>query len=353
MSTYAVIMAGGVGSRFWPRSRTAHPKQFLNVFGEVSLIQATVARLGGLIPPERCFVVTHARYLDATLRQLPTVPPENILIEPISRNTAPCVAYAAVHIHTLDPEATLIVLPADHVIQDTIGFHMALQTAIETAQQPGLLVTLGLTPTRPETGYGYIHYEAPETPATKPSAYPVSTFTEKPDAETAQHFLESGTYLWNSGMFIWRADTILDQFKHHLPAVYAAFAPLRTGETEDRVEQAFEQCPSLSIDYGIMEKATSVSVVPASFGWSDVGDWRAVQDLSLKDTDGNTVRGEAVIHNSTGCLIDAGKRLVVLVGVQDLVVVETDDAVLVCHRNATQQIKDVQKQLTREKPGVV
>lgn len=350
MSIYAVIMAGGVGSRFWPRSRTAQPKQFLNVFGEVSLIQSTVARLGGLIPPTRCFVVTHARYLDETLRQLPELPAENILIEPISRNTAPCIAYAAVHIHALDPEATLVVLPADHVIQDTVGFHTALQTAIATAQEPDRLVTLGLTPTRPETGYGYIRYAPPATPSATPAAYPVLTFTEKPDAETAQQFLASGEYLWNSGMFIWRADTILEQFARHLPEVHAAFAELRAAETETGVEHAFEQCPSISIDYGIMEQATSAYVVPAAFGWSDVGDWRAVQDLTLKDDAGNAVRGEAVVLDSTNCLVETGKRLVVLVGVADLLVVETEDAVLVCHRNAAQQVKDVQKYLSAEKP---
>ncbi len=224
---HAVIMAGGIGSRFWPQSRKARPKQFLNVFGETTLLQSTLARLQGLVPPERCFVVTHERYLEQTHEQLPFLPEANILAEPISRNTAPCIAYAAVRLLAQDPEATMVVLPADHVIRNVKQFHAVLRLAIDKAQEPGALVTIGITPTHPETGYGYIQFDRPANFGHEGlQAYRVRTFAEKPDVLTAERFLDSGDFLWNSGIFIWRADTILDQMQHHLPDTYDAFAPL-------------------------------------------------------------------------------------------------------------------------------
>ena len=208
---HAVIMAGGIGSRFWPESREARPKQFLNVFGSATLIQNTVARLQGLVPPERCLIVTHERYFEQTRNQLPAVPVENILLEPISRNTAPCIAYAAETLIARDPDATMIVLPADHVISNVQEFHQVLRVAVDKAATPGALVTIGVTPTHPETGYGYIQFESSASHAADPlTAYPVRTFAEKPDLATAERFLDSGDFLWNSGMFIWRADTVLE-----------------------------------------------------------------------------------------------------------------------------------------------
>ena len=353
---YTVIMAGGIGSRFWPASRQARPKQFLNVFGQATLIQNTVARMQGLVPPERTYVVTHARYTEQTQAQLPALPPENILAEPISRNTAPCIAYAAVTLLARDPDATMIVLPADHVVQNVARFHEVLRVAVEKAQTPGALVTIGITPTHPETGYGYIQYEPPGTDDGEheaPRAYSVRTFAEKPDVATAERFLDSGDFLWNSGMFIWRADTILEKLRHHLPRAYEAFAPLqalprRNGTAEERaaedaaVRAAYERSPRISIDYGVMERADAVYVVPGTFGWSDVGDWRAVYDLSEKDEHGNVLHERALVHDASRCYVEAEDgRLVVLIGVHDLVVVETEDALLVCHRESTQRVKNV------------
>jgi mannose-1-phosphate guanylyltransferase len=361
--TYAVIMAGGIGSRFWPQSRKARPKQFLDVFGDGTLIQNTVARLQGLVPPERCLVVTHERYVEQVQAQLPAVPEANILAEPMRRNTAPAIAYAATVLEARDEDATLIVLPADHVIRNVKRFHDVLQVALAKAQEPGTLVTIGIKPTHPETGYGYIQYDGPSAQSEDDedatdgaaddgaaeagalAAYPVRTFAEKPDRATAERFIESGDFLWNSGMFIWRADTILDQMATHLPDAHEAFAALREAAGTDRealaVVKAFQNSPSISIDYGVMERADAVYVVPGSFGWSDVGDWRAVYELSAHDEQGNAVEGEAILHDASRCYVQTDDRLVVLVGIHDAVVVDTDDAVLVCHRESTQQVKNV------------
>ena len=343
---YSVIMAGGIGSRFWPRSRQAHPKQFLNVFGETTLLQNTLARMHGLVPPERSFVVTHERYSAQTHQQLPALPAANILAEPISRNTAPCIAYAAVKLLAQDPDATMIVLPADHLIRNVAQFHAVLRVAIEAAQEPGALVTIGITPTHPETGYGYIQFDAANEGTDEPlQAYPVRTFAEKPNVATAERFLDSGDFLWNSGMFIWRVDTILEQMQQHLPDAYEAFAevgPALGTDTEPAaVKDAYHNSPRISIDYGVMERAEKVYVVPGSFGWSDIGDWRAVYDLSDKDTHGNALQNHVIVHDASRCLVQANSRLVVLVGVHDAVVVDTDDALLVCHRDSTQQVKNV------------
>ena len=360
---HAVIMAGGVGSRFWPESRSARPKQFLSVFGGATLIQNTVGRLQGLVPPEQCLVVTHERYFESTRQQLPAVPPENVLLEPQSRNTAPCIAYAAVHLLEQDPDAIMLVLPADHVIDDVETFQQVLRAAVEKAQEPGALVTIGIKPTHPETGYGYIQFEAPaDAPLDELTAYPVQrfeafrvrTFAEKPDVATAERFLDSGDFLWNSGMFIWRADSILEAFRKYLPDAFAAFESIpdssRNNGTDAAagsdlippgVREAYQRSPRISVDYGVLEHADHIYVIPASFGWSDVGDWRAVYDLSTKDQVGNVLEGNVIVHNASRCLVRAQRRLVVLVGIHDVVVVDTDDAILVCHRESAQQVKNV------------
>ncbi|NNE46514.1 MAG: mannose-1-phosphate guanylyltransferase [Rhodothermales bacterium] len=346
MNLYAVIMAGGVGSRFWPESRHARPKQFLKVLGDDTLIQRTVARLDGFIPPSRCFVVTNEEYVAQTREQLEHVPPENIIAEPIGRNTAPCILYAAIKLIARDPDAVMVVLPADHLIQQVDRFHEILRVAAEKAAEPGALVTIGITPDFPATGYGYIQFAAgSDHQSEDPSAQPVRTFAEKPDIETAERFLDSGDFLWNSGMFIWRADSILDQIRHHLPELAAAFAPVETvvdsSDEDAAVQQAYQACSGISIDYGVMEHADSVYVVPGSFGWSDVGDWQAVYDLSPKDDHGNAMTGNVIVRNSSRCLVQAHDRLIVMVGMHDVVVVETEDAVLVCNRDSTQQVKNV------------
>jgi mannose-1-phosphate guanylyltransferase len=347
MALYAAIMAGGVGSRFWPRSRQACPKQFLEVFGAESLIQNTFARLQPLVDPEHCLVVTHERYVEQTREDLPAIPEQNILAEPISRNTAPCIAFAAAHLLARDPDAMMIVLPADHVIRNARRFHDALRVAIEKAKEPGALVTIGIEPTHPETGYGYIQYDSTPAGDGEPQlrAFPVRTFAEKPDLATAERFLDSGDFLWNSGMFIWRADSILQQMERHLPEVHAAFEGIAAGNVgQDEaaaILDAYQHSPRISIDYGVMERAQNVYVVPGSFDWSDVGDWRAVYEMSSKDKAGNASEGNVIVHNTSRCYVRADSRLVVLVGMREVVVVDTEDAVLVCHLDATQQVKNI------------
>jgi len=346
LMTYAVIMAGGRGTRFWPLSRRANPKQFINVADEATLIQNTVARLIGMVPVDRCHVVTHERYVDLTLEQLPALPPENILAEPISRNTAPCIVYAAMKLLRLDPEAVMVVLPADHVIRNVKKFQEVLSVCVNVARRGDALVTIGIEPTYPATGYGYIQFEMEDDAGeSTPKAFPVKTFAEKPNAATAERFLDSGDFLWNSGIFVWRADAILEAVRQFIPKVSDAFEPLEAALDTDAegaaTHDAFSACPNISIDYGVMERADNAFVVPASFDWSDVGDWQAVYALSAKDKHGNAISGNAIVHDSRRCLIHGEERLVVLVGIHDAVVVDTEDATLICHRESTQQVKHV------------
>ncbi|MDG1753810.1 MAG: mannose-1-phosphate guanylyltransferase [Rhodothermales bacterium] len=343
---HAVIMAGGIGSRFWPMSRRENPKQFLAVTGADTLIQNTLSRLSGIVPHENCYVVTNERYVKQTQDQLPSIPMENILAEPIARNTAPCIAYAAFKIHQKDPDAIIVVLPADHVIGNVRKFHETLKVSIEAAKEERALVTIGIEPDHPATGYGYIQFD-PEDSSKEDGlkALFVKTFAEKPNIQTAERFLDSGDFLWNSGMFIWRSDSILEALETHLPDVHSAFLPLEnvepSADATALVTAAYKACPSISIDYGVMEQAAKVYVVPGSFDWNDVGDWKAVYDLADKGKAGNAIEGNAIVHDASRCLIQAGDKLVAVVGVNDLIVVNTDDALLVCHRDSSQRVKNV------------
>ena len=354
MALYAVIMAGGVGSRFWPRSRRAHPKQFLDVLSPASLIQNTFERVRPVVPPERVFVVTHEDYAEKTREHLPEMPPENVLAEPVARNTAPCIALAAARLRALDPNAVMAVLPSDHIVRQPDRFIDVLRAAAAKAEEggeDGALVTIGIEPTHPETGYGYIQYDAStrDDDDETPRAFRVLAFAEKPDVATAERFLDSGDFLWNSGMFIWRADAILNALAKYLPEVAAAFAPVQpafaAGDAAAAVRAAYSHTPKISIDYGVMERAASdgrVFVVPGNFGWSDVGDWRAVYDLAEKDAAGNAAEGTVITHGSSRTYARASDgRLLVLVGVRDLAIVDTGDAILVCHLDLAQQVKDI------------
>ncbi len=350
MALYAVIMAGGIGSRFWPRSRRAHPKQFLDVLSPASLIQNTFERVRPLVPPDRVFVVTHEDYAEKTREHLPEMPPENVLAEPVARNTAPCIAFAASRLHALDPDAVMAVLPADHLVRQPDRFIDVLSAAAVKAEDAGALVTIGIEPTHPETGYGYIQYDASaRDDDDEARAFRVLAFAEKPDVSTAERFIDSGDFLWNSGMFIWRADAILDALSRYLPDVAAAFAPVQAayaaGDADAAVRAAYSHTPKISIDYGVMERAAAdgrVFVVPGNLGWNDVGDWRAVYDLAEKDSAGNAAEGTVITHGSSRTYARASDgRLLVLVGVRDLAVVDTGDAVLVCHLDLAQQVKDI------------
>lgn len=351
---YVVILAGGSGTRFWPLSRTAMPKQLISVFGGKSMLQRTVERVLPL-KPKRILVVTNALQAEETARQLSGYGHEariDVIEEPVGRNTAPAIGLAATLIACHDPTGIMAVLPADHYMTDEVGFRDTLSFARESALN-GYLVTFGIVPTRPETGYGYIEAEQ-ELRGSGP--YPVRRFVEKPPADKALEFLAAGNFYWNSGMFLWRADVILDRILAHMPGLAASLARLTFGEDvwelgdlRPQVEAIYREIASESIDYGVMERADNVVVVPASFGWSDVGSWSALPELLPADDAGNvTMAGDRTVAvDSRGCLVRGGGKVVALVGVSDLVVVASDDALLVCARDRAQDVKKVVEEVTR------
>ena len=353
---YAVIMAGGSGTRFWPQSTKALPKQFLNLFGEGTMIQNTAERVKKLIPQERVLVVTNDRYVDIVKDQLPSVPEENIVGEPVAKNTAPCVAIAAEMLYQNDPDAVMVVLPADHHIEDPDEFNEILRAAIQKAEEGEHLVTIGIQPTRPETGFGYINSDnSLEENIYGKKVHPVKAFTEKPNEKVAKEFFDSGNYYWNSGMFIWTAKSVLNEIQKQLPGMYAlvekAGNRLYGKKHSESIDEFYHACESISIDYGIMENAESVFVIPGSFGWNDVGSWTAVHELGKKDENGNVLNARHVVSSETEnsyALSDSGK-LIALVGLDDVAVVETDDAILVCKLDKAQNVKDIVEQLKADK----
>lgn len=342
--TYAVIMAGGVGSRFWPASTKEFPKQFLSLFSDQSLLQETVRRIEPQIPPERVYVITNQDYVELVKKQVPRIPADQIIGEPVAKNTAPCVAAAASIIHQNDEDATMVVLPADHYISQPGAYNRYLATAIEKAQENGGLVTLGIEPDRPETGYGYIQFnESEQEELAGNSVYIVEAFTEKPDSDTARDFLKSGNYLWNSGMFIWNTSAVLEEIKQQLPDMYEQAHAINNDEGQESIDRFYHACDSISIDYGIMEHAANVFVVPGSFGWNDVGSWKAVYELSEKDENGNVKMHElAHFEQSDNSLIFShSNKMIALAGLENVGVIETDTSILVVNLEKAQTVKHV------------
>ncbi len=349
---YAVIMAGGSGTRFWPKSTKALPKQFLNLFGKGTMIQNTADRIKEIVPQERIMVVTNESYVSIVKEQLPKVPEENIVGEPVAKNTAPCVAIAAELLYKKDPDAIMVVLPADHHITEPYRFNEILKSAIAKAEDGDHLVTIGINPNRPETGFGYIHADNTVSESYEENTVnPVHAFTEKPDEQTAQKFLDSGDYFWNSGMFVWKASTVLNEIEIQLPEMYeevkAASSELYESTHDAAINDFYYACESISIDYGIMEGANSVYVVPGEFGWSDVGSWTAVYELAEKNQQGNSVQTlNATFAEAEGNLVlSSGEKMISLVGVENLAVVETEDAILVCNLEKAQGVKEIVEQL--------
>ena len=343
--SYAVIMAGGVGARFWPRSRERTPKQLLDIIGEGTMIENTLSRISPLVAPMNTFIVTNTLQHESVLKRLPFFPKENILVEPVGRNTAPCVALAATWIQRLDPEAVMLVLPADHLVLRQDEFLRVMNVALDVAEKSEALLTIGINPGRPETGYGYIQFsDENNNPYHKHGVYRVKTFAEKPNLETAQSFLQSGDFLWNSGIFVWKAKTILQEIRTHLPDLFEQIQPLAqtigTPQYKQAVENAYGLIRGISIDYGVMEKAGNVYVVKGDFGWSDVGSWDEVVSLTPTDTDKNALKGTVIVKDAKGNFIDAGGKVVAAIGVQDLIVVVTDDAVLICKKGQSQDVKE-------------
>lgn len=335
-------MAGGIGSRFWPFSRSTYPKQFQDILGTGStLIQQTAARFEGICPKENIYVVTNSAYEQLVKEQLPFIGKHQLLLEPAMRNTAPCIAYATYKIYQQNPNANLLIAPSDHIIMHEQDFKQVAQSALGVASQEDILVTLGITPTRPDTGYGYIQYLGNQQ---LKGLLKVKTFTEKPNLELAESFLESGDFVWNAGIFICNAKAMIRQYQQLLPEIADLFADIRqsfyTESEASCVKEAYYQCSNISIDYGIMEHASNVYVIPCEFGWSDLGTWKSLFELSGKDDNENALQGNIMTYNTQNCIIKTPKeRLVVVEGLDGFIVAEKDNVLLICPKNQEQKIK--------------
>ncbi len=342
---YGLILAGGRGTRFWPRSRKANAKQVLKFFGDRSLIQQTVDRLRPVLPPERIWILTNDHLRAEIVKQLPEVPKKQILAEPAQRNTAPAIGLAAHILQSIDPQAVMGVFPADHVIGKPRDYVKLIRPAFKAARE-GKIVVLGIEPRWAETGYGYIEMASVQGP--------VKSFREKPDAATAEQFLKAGNFYWNAGMFFWKASVLLDELRKYLPKTATLLAGLpafSSRQFASKMAQVFPRCENISIDYAVLERAENVVGIPAGdIGWNDVGSWNAVYELQHRDAQGNAVRGDALLLDSGGNYVDGAKsKLIALLGVHDLIVVDTPDALLIADRSRAQQVGDLVKQLEKEK----
>lgn len=342
---YVVIMAGGVGSRFWPMSRIPHPKQFLDILGTGrSLLQQTFDRCKKVCPQKNIFIVTSEQYKGLVLEQLKGISEDQVLLEPARRNTAPCVAYAAFRIKSINPAACMVVAPSDHLILKEEAYSDLINKALTVVEKEDSLITLGITPTRPDTGYGYIQFE--ENKGDK-GIHKVKSFTEKPDLAMAKELVKSGEFLWNAGIFVWSVKGILSAFNNLMPEMYQLFQEgekkFGTKSEKKFIQTAYTQCKSISIDYGVMEKAKNVYTIAADIGWSDLGTWGSLYSFSEKNEEGNVIQGKNVLtYDSNNCIVNVPKsKLVVLQGMEDMIVVENDDILLVCRQEDEQQIKRI------------
>ena len=344
-NNYCVIMAGGIGSRFWPMSRNAKPKQFLDILGNgKTLIQQTFDRLTKICPPENVFIVTNEDYTQQVLEQLPLIKSGQILSEPARKNTAPCIAYASHKIFNLNPEATLIIAPSDHVILDDEKFIAAVTKGYDFTLKHDCILTLGIQPSRPDTGYGYIQFIDDKT-SEENKIIKVKTFTEKPNLEMAKFFLSSGEFLWNSGIFIGSAKTIVNSIQEHLPELSVLFEDgstvYNTENERNYIEKIYPLCTNISIDFGVMEKAKNVYVLSTEFGWSDLGTYGSLYEHIKQDENKNAVVGKNVmVYDSKNCMINVPKnKLVVIQGLDDYIVVESDNVLLICKKEDEQNIR--------------
>jgi mannose-1-phosphate guanylyltransferase len=342
-NTYAVIMAGGSGTRFWPLSKHAKPKQFLDILGTgQSLLQITFERFAAYIPEENIYIVSNEKYEQIIKEQLPTVRDDQVLLEPYQRNTAPCIAYACYKIAKANPDATVVVSPSDHAIFKEKEFYEAVKKAITAVKGQDKLVTIGVSPNRPETGYGYIQYYSDADDDVKP----VKTFTEKPELELAEKFVESGDFVWNAGVFVWNVSSIQKAFAEFLPEIDEVFqqisANFYTSKEKEGIGMAYAQCKNISIDYGVMEKAQNVYVVLGDFAWSDLGSWDSLYEVNDKDEKGNVVEGNALLFDSSNCLIKGpDNKLIVVNGLDDCLVAYHEDALLITKKGREKQLRAI------------
>ena len=347
---YVVIMAGGSGTRFWPLSRRKTPKQLLGLFGGATLLEQAVERVKGLVPPERIYIFTNSLVRRQMARLLPSIPERQIVAEPAQRNTAPTIGLAANEILRRDPDGIMAILPADHMIRKPGAFRNALKAGCRWAAAEGRSVVLGIQPTRPETGYGYIRLGGPEPTAGREKMFQVKSFTEKPELAVARQYVASKRYLWNAGMFIWRASTLLANLRRYQPVMAAGLDEIAAAGGIDNpraLKRLFPRLEKISIDYALMEKIEHVSAVAADIGWSDVGSWAVAYDLHAKDADGNVRPENSLCLDSKGNMLVGGRKYLVTIGVENLVIVETGDALLVCAREQSQKVGKAVQELER------
>ncbi len=353
---YALVLAGCSGTRLWPHSRSHRPKQFLSIGGERTMLQETVDRTLPIIPPERVYVATGAAYIDLVLEQLPEVPRENILVEPAGRGTAPCIGLAALHLRRRDPDAVMAVLSADHRVEHADLFCEVLGIGERMAEQ-GRLVTLGIQPTEPSTGYGYIQRGAHLHTEGDFAVFQVRAFAEKPDAERARAYIAGGDYYWNAGMFVWRADRILEELAAHRPALAGALAVIDAGigtpHERTVLEAVWHDIENVAIDIAVMERTAHATVIPADLGWSDVGDWASLADTMPRDGYGNVISGMHVGVDTYNSLIYGNGRVVATIGIEDMVIVDTHDVLLICPRARAQDVKAMVAQVHKQHRGLV
>ncbi len=343
---YCVIMAGGVGARFWPMSRTKTPKQFIDILGDGStLIQKTFNRFSQICPKENIYIVTNQNYLELVQEQLPEIAEQQIILEPSRRNTAPCIAYANYKIKEINPNAIIVVAPSDHVIFREDVFINVIEIGMKAVEKNDWLLTIGIRPSNPNTGYGYIQYNEDQVYEENSSIYAVKTFTEKPELQMAKKFIESGDFLWNAGIFMWSLNSIQHAFEEFLPEVDQLFKQgqgfYNTPLEADVIKQIYEVCRNISIDFGIMEKARNVRVFAADFGWSDLGTWGSLYDIRSKDENKNSIVGNRVkTYNTTNCIVNMPKnKIVILQGLDNYIVVENDGVLLICKKEDEQLIR--------------
>jgi mannose-1-phosphate guanylyltransferase len=344
---YAVIMAGGRGTRFWPRSRETKPKHLLDIVSNRTIVQETVDRIKPLIPPRNILIVTGEKHARELIRQLPEIPEQNIIIEPVGKNTAACIGLAALHIQKRVPDDIMVVLPSDHAIGNSSEYLKVISAAAKVADQESGLVTIGIKPASPQTGFGYIEQGQSMRNVNGKEVFRVKSNREKPDLQKARKFVQSGKFYWNSGMFIWKASIILKEIERCLPDLYTGLIKIKevlgTSKEATTVPRVYKGLASISIDYGVMEKADNAFMLPGDFGWSDVGSWDALWEISAKDNQGNALTGggSAIFTDTEGSLVYSPKKLVALVGVKDLIIVETKDALLICKKGRSQDVKKV------------
>jgi len=346
---YAVIMSGGMGTRFWPKSRHDMPKQFLRTVGEKTMIQGTVDRISRCINHENICIVTNRNYIKTIKKQLPGVKNENIFIEPYNKETATCIGLAAIKLSARDPDALMVVLPSDHVIQNTREFKKTIDSAIRIARKEDVLVTFGIVPSRPETAYGYIETGRYYEGGSSIPAYKVKRFTEKPNKTVAQMFLDKGTFLWNSGMFVWKASVLLSEMEKYLPDLYSSLMIMKDAlgkpNEEKIIEDEYKKVDGISIDFGIMEKSSKIVVLKTNMDWDDIGSWNALEKYYIKDDDNNTINALCSNMDTKNCIIFGDQRLIATIGLNNLLVVDAGDTVLICDRERDQDIKEMVRQL--------